>query len=151
MKTVKVINKGKRMRDRLGLRFFPEKEQTVEVNSRQYLTLKAVKDFHVEVVEIEQEETNQEKSEQSSNESDEKVVTKDVKQDEKEADSNETDEIDAIQELQTLINDSNIDEVVELVESGKVNVDEAIAYETVGKNRNTLLEKLEGLKVKEDE
>lgn len=141
MKTVKVINKGTRVRDRLGLRFLPEKEQIVKVNGRQYLTLKAVKDFHVEVVEAEQEETDQEDIEETE-EAEESVESADLN-DEK---VKENDEIDAIQELQTLINDSNIDEVVELVESGKVNVDEAIAYETVGKNRNTLIEKLEGLR-----
>lgn len=47
---VQVINKGKRTRDRLGSRFEPNKTVELKVNSRQFLTLKAVKDLEVNIV-----------------------------------------------------------------------------------------------------
>lgn len=104
MKEVKVTNTGRRVRERLGVRFDPKKTVELMVNNRQLLTLRAVKDFDVEVVEDSpvQEELN--------------------------------------------FSDLNMDEVLNAVKEGKLTVDEAIAKEVAGKNRSTLLDKLEELK-----
>lgn len=104
MKEVKVTNTGRRVRERLGVRFDPKKTVELMVNNRQLLTLRAVKDFDVEVVEDSpvQEELN--------------------------------------------YSNLNMDEVLNAVKEGKLTVDEAIAKEVAGKNRSTLLDKLEELK-----
>lgn len=132
--TVSVINTGRRVRDRLGSRFLPNQERILKVNGRQYLTLKAVKDFKVTIVD--NNESNQvEKPEVDSNE---KSEEENVEQNEKDTQE--------IQELQELINESTVDHVLDMVNNSDINIDEAIAYETVGKNRTTLIDKLEELK-----
>lgn len=108
MKQVKVINTGKRTRERLGYRFDPKQEVELMVNNRQLLTLRAVKDFDVEVVEVE-DSPDQEVLNYSS---------------------------------------LNVEEVLKAVKDGKLTVEEAIAKEIAGKNRTTLLDKLEELKGK---
>ncbi|WP_373896378.1 hypothetical protein [Virgibacillus sp. CBA3643] len=52
---VKVYNKGKKSRERLGIRFEPKAEREIEVSSKEYITVKAVKDFNVEIIEEEEE------------------------------------------------------------------------------------------------
>ena len=101
MNEVKVTNVGRRTRDRLGIKFIPEQEETLSVNNRQLLTLRAVKDFKVEVPE----------------------------------------EPEGEEELN--YSDLNMDEVLKAIEDGKITVDKAIAKEVAGKNRTTLLDKLE--------
>ena len=130
---VRVINRGKRIRDRLGSRFLPNQPQELEVNSRQYLTLKAVKDFTVEIIneDKKKDDNNNIKSNVDINN---KVVTKD-EDNEKNGFGDELDYYDL-----------NIEEVLKAVEEGIFDVDEAIAYEVAGKNRVTLLNKLEELK-----
>lgn len=112
---VRVTNTGKRVRERLGSRFLPNTEQEIEVNSRQYITLKAVKDFKVEIIEDEKKEETQ----------------------------------DTVSDEEVDYYDLNIEEVLKAVEEGVFDVDEAIAREVAGKNRVTLLEKLE--EIKQDE
>lgn len=104
MRKVKVTNSGRRVRYRLGKRFDPKETVELEVNNRQLLTLRAVKDFVVEVVEP------------------------------------------PVQEGFNYSN-LNIEEVLNAVKEGKLTVEEAIAKEVSGKNRATLLDKLEELKV----
>lgn len=130
---VRVINRGKRIRDRLGSRFLPNQPQELEVNSRQYLTLKAVKDFTVEIIEEDKkkDDNNNIKSNVDINN---KVITKD-EDNEKNGFGDELDYYDL-----------NIEEVLKAVKEGIFDVDEAIAYEVAGKNRVTLLNKLEELK-----
>jgi len=111
MNEVKVTNVGRRTRDRLGIKFVPKQEETLSVNNRQLLTLRAVKDFKVEV--IEQEVPEEPEGEEES----------------------------VGQELN--YSDLNMDEVLKAIEDGKITVDKAIAKEVAGKNRTTLLEKLE--------
>lgn len=130
MKKVKVINKGRRMRDRLGSRFFPEQEKIMEVNNRQHLTLKAVRNFQVEVI----EEANNQSD--SVNKINNKVVTKEEPENEKEP--NSSDELN--------YHDLNIEEVLKAVEDGSLDVNEAVEHETANKNRVTLLEKLKEFK-----
>lgn len=115
MNEVKVTNVGRRTRDRLGVKFVPKQEEALSVNNRQLLTLRAVKDFKVEVVEPEEVPENEGEPEGEG----ESVG----------------------QELN--YSDLNIDEVMKAIEDGKITVDEAIAKEIAGKNRASLLEKLE--------
>jgi len=103
MKEVKVTNTGRRTRDRLGVQFNPKETVELMVNNRQLLTLRAVKDFKVEVVEP--------------------PVQEDIN-----------------------YSDLNVNEILKAVEEGKLTVEEAIAEEISGKNRSTLLDKLEELK-----
>lgn len=127
---------GNRVRNRIGLRFVPQQEQVVEVNSRQYLTLKAVKDLDVTIVDDNDDHID-------TNINDDSTV---MDEDDTEIENNDTDDVTDIQELQNTINGSTVDQVVAMVESGQISADEAIAYETVGKNRATLIDKLEDLK-----
>lgn len=129
------------MRDRLGLRFVPHQEKAVEVNSRQYLTLKAVKDLDITI--IDDAEDNENTNDINTNINDDSTV---MDEDDTEIENNDTDEVTDIQELQKEIDGSTVDEVIAMVEGGQISADEAIAYETVGKNRPTLLDKLEELK-----
>lgn len=131
---VLVTNNGKRIRDRLGSRFLPSETKEMEVNSRQYLTLKAVKDFTVEIIEEDKkkDDNNNIKSNVDINN---QVVTKDDEDNEKNTFDDELDYYDL-----------NVEEVLRAVEEGVFDVDEAIAYEVAGKNRVTLLDKLEELK-----
>ena len=130
---VLVTNNGKRIRDRLGSRFLPNETKEMEVNRKQYLTLKAVKDFTVEIIEEDKkkDDNNNIKSNVDINN---KVVTKD-EDNEKNRFGDELDYYDL-----------NIEEVLKAVKEGIFDVDEAIAYEVAGKNRVTLLNKLEELK-----
>ena len=130
---VLVTNNGKRIRDRLGSRFLPNETKEMEVNRRQLLTLKAVKDFTVEIIKEDKkkDDNNNIKSNVDINN---KVVTKD-EDNEKNGFGDELDYYDL-----------NIEEVLKAVEEGIFDVDEAIAYEVAGKNRVTLLNKLEELK-----
>lgn len=130
---VLVTNNGKRIRDRLGSRFLPNQTKEMEVNRKQYLTLKAVKDFTVEIIEEDKkkDDNNNIKSNVDINN---KVVTKD-EDNEKNGFGDELDYYDL-----------NIEEVLKAVKEGVFDVDEAIAYEVAGKNRVTLLNKLEELK-----
>lgn len=165
MKKIKVTNTGRRIRERLGSRFLPNQEQELIVNNRQYLTLKAVKDFSVEIIENENTEEYNENS-GSDNENgyiNNKIVTKDnesteinqtsdeinIKTDNM-SNEEETNPNDAQQDDELDYYDLNIEEVLKAVEEGAFDVDEAIAYEVAGKNRVTLLEKLEEIK-KQDE
>ena len=130
---VLVTNNGKRIRDRLGSRFLPNQTKEMEVNRKQYLTLKAVKDFTVEIIEEDKkkDDNNNIKSNVDINN---KVVTKD-EDNEKNTFGDELNYYDL-----------NIEEVLKAVKEGIFDVDEAIAYEVAGKNRVTLLNKLEELK-----
>lgn len=120
---IRVINKGRRVRERLGSRFLPNQEQELFVNSRQYLTLKAVKDFEVEVIDSDSNDANHDDDIDSENDAKDSVFDE---------------ELDYY--------DLNIENVLKAVEEGVFGVDEAIAYEVAGKNRVTLLDKLEELK-----
>lgn len=128
-----MINRGKRIRDRLGSRFLPNQPQELEVNSRQYLTLKAVKDFTVEIIN-EDKKKDDDNNIKSNVDINNQVVTKDEDNEKNTFD----DELDYY--------DLNVEEVLRAVEEGIFDVDEAIAYEVAGKNRVTLLNKLEELK-----
>lgn len=130
---VRVINRGKRIRDRLGSRFLPNETKEMEVNRRQYLTLKAVKDFTVEIIK-EDKKKDDDINIKSNVDINNQVVTKDEDNEKNSFD----DELDYY--------DLNIEEVLRAVEEGVFDVDEAIAYEVAGKNRVTLLDKLEELK-----
>lgn len=130
---VLVTNNGKRIRDRLGSRFLPNETKEMEVNRRQYLTLKAVKDFTVEIIK-EDKKKDDDNNIKSNVDINNKVVTKD-EDNEKNRFGDELDYYDL-----------NIEEVLKAVEEGIFDVDEAIAYEVSGKNRVTLLNKLEELK-----
>lgn len=72
MKTLLVTNKGRRTRYRLGVGFEPDKETEIKVlNNRQYLTIKAVKDFVVKEkkdnkTKAKEEQNQEEKSGQST-------------------------------------------------------------------------------------
>ena len=102
--TVKVTNTGRQTRERLGKPVKPKETVEFEVNQRQLLTLKAVRDF---VVEEEEEE---------------------------------------LVEPELNYSNLNMEEVLQAVKDGKLTVEEAIAKEISGKNRSTLLDKLEELK-----
>ena len=129
---IRVINKGRRVRERLGSRFLPNQEQELFVNSRQYLTLKAVKDFEVELLDNNHSNIDSDSDNDTDNHDDgvdSEDNAKDIVFDE---------ELDYY--------DLNIEEVLKAVTEGIFDVDEAIALEVAGKNRVTLLEKLEELK-----
>lgn len=130
---VLVTNNGKRIRDRLGSRFLPNETKEMEVNRRQYLTLKAVKDFTVEIIK-EDKKKDDDNNIKSNVDINNQVVTKDEDNEKNTFD----DELDYY--------DLNVEEVLRAVEEGVFDVDEAIAYEVAGKNRVTLLDKLEELK-----
>lgn len=150
---VRVINRGKRIRDRLGSRFLPNQPQELEVNSRQYLTLKAVKDFDVEILDSDND-TDSNNTVNSNVDNDSQIhsdvdndidssIDDDVVNDgENDAEYSQDDEVLDYYDL-------NIEEVLKAVREGIFDVDEAIAYEVAGKNRVTLLEKLEDLKASE--
>ena len=134
---VRVINRGKRIRDRLGSRFLPNETKEMEVNRRQYLTLKAVKDFEVTIIDKNVDNDND--------------INVNNNMDNNNKNNNDADKADNAHnngELGRKINydDLTIDEVIKAVKEGKIDVDEAIALEVTGKNRVTLLNKLEDLK-----
>lgn len=117
MKTLRVVNKGRKTRYRLGVEFPPNKTVELTVGNREYLTVKAVRDFEVEIV----------------NEGD-KSETKH---------RHESAKTDAPSlDVQSM----TIDEVLEAVKEGKISVDEALSQEKAGKNRSRLIDKLEALK-----
>lgn len=129
---IRVINKGRRVRERLGSRFLPNQEQELFVNSRQYLTLKAVKDFEVELLDNNHSNIDSDSDNDTDNHDD------GVDSEDNAKDSVFDEELDYY--------DLNIEEVLKAVTEGIFDVDEAIALEVAGKNRVTLLEKLEELK-----
>lgn len=137
MMLVKVVNRGKRVRDRLGSRFLPHVEQTLKVNNRQYLTLKAVKDFEVTIID-----------KNVDNDSDINVNNNMDNNNKNNNDADKADNAHNNGELGEKINydDLTINEVIKAVKEGKIDVDEAIGLEVAGKNRVTLLNKLEDLK-----
>ncbi|KQB92110.1 hypothetical protein [Geobacillus sp. PA-3] len=114
MKTLRVVNKGKKTRYRLGVEFPPNQTVEITVSNREYLTVKAVRDFEVEIVS--EDETKQ---------------------------SSDIAETDA---PSLGVQDMTIDEVLQAVKEGKLSVDEALSQEKAGKNRSTLIDKLEALK-----
>jgi len=157
---VRVINRGKRIRDRLGSRFLPNQPQELEVNSRQYLTLKAVKDFKVEIIEDEKKEENNlegnstdtviiDEHNDIDSENDSNINNKVVTKEETQEDTQENAEY-TVSDEEVDYYDLNIEEVLKAVEEGVFDVDEAIAYEVAGKNRVTLLEKLEEIKAQDE-
>lgn len=120
MITVKVINKGKRVRDRVGVRFVPNKEYTVTVSKNQFVSLRAVKDFYVEEV------------------TEETVPEEEVEEEPAELE----DEEELIENLKSM----NVEDFLQKVKESNIDIDTAIAIETTGKNRVTLIEQLEELK-----
>jgi hypothetical protein len=114
MKTLRVVNRGKKARYRLGVEFPPNQTVEITVSNREYLTVKAVRDFEVEIVS--EDETKQ---------------------------SHGIAETDA---PSLDISGLTIDDVLEAVKEGKLSVDEALSQEKTGKNRSTLIDKLEALK-----
>lgn len=143
MKKVKVTNKGNKKRERLGSRFIPKDSKILEVNSRQYMTLKSVKDFEVEVLDEYDKKRFEAKKEDDVLELDQQdgVIDHDVNDQEKEVFENEEDQEDAFD-----YDDLTINDVLKAVDEGVLSVDEAIAKEVAGKNRVTLLDKLEDQK-----
>lgn len=130
---VEVFNKGKRVRERLGSRIAPRERKIFEVNANQYMTLKAVKDFEVRIL-----DHNSDIANDVDNDNDSEIDNK------HESVSVSDSDDDAVSELD--FNSMTIDEVLEAVENGQIDVDKAIALEITGKNRKTLLNKLEELK-----
>ncbi|ADI25339.1 hypothetical protein [Geobacillus sp. C56-T3] len=117
MKTLRVVNKGRKTRYRLGIEFPPNQPVEITVGNREYLTVKAVRDFEVEIIE-----------------KDDKSETKHRHESAKTA-GNSLD-----------VQSMTIDEVLEAVKEGKISVDEALSQEKAGKNRSRLIDKLEALK-----
>jgi hypothetical protein len=132
MITVKVVNKGRRIRDRLGSRFLPNEEQILEVNPNQYIALKAVRDFEVEIL-----DNNSDIDSNNVNDID-IAVENNLGDSEINNDHNSNDDLDYY--------DLTVDEVLKAVEEGKFSVEEVIGLEVAGKNRRTLLDKLEDMK-----
>lgn len=132
MITVKVVNKGRRIRDRLGSRFLPNEEQILEVNPNQYIALKAVRDFEVEIF-----DNNSDIDSNNVNDID-IAVENNLGDSEINNDHNSNDDLDYY--------DLTVDEVLKAVEEGKFSVEEVIGLEVAGKNRRTLLDKLEDMK-----
>jgi hypothetical protein len=132
MITVKVVNKGRRIRDRLGSRFLPNEEQILEVNPNQYIALKAVRDFEVEIL-----DNNSDIDSNNANDID-IAVENNLGDSEINNDHNSNDDLDYY--------DLTVDEVLKAVEEGKFSVEEVIGLEVAGKNRRTLLDKLEDMK-----
>lgn len=130
---VEVFNKGKRVRERLGSRIAPKERKIFEVNANQYMTLKAVKDFEVRIL-----DHNSDIANDVDNDNDSEIDNKHESVSVSDSDN------DAVSELD--FNSMTIDEVLEAVENGQIDVDKAIALEITGKNRKTLLNKLEELK-----
>ena len=137
MRTIKVINKGKRIRERLGSRFLPNQEHTLEVNSREYLTLKAVKDFEIQIMDS-NNSNNASNSDSTSNKTNNG-------HDDSNTNSDRNNSDDAV-ESELNYHDLNVEQVLEAIENGSFSADEAIAKEVAGKNRVTLLNKLEEIK-----
>lgn len=133
---VRVINTGKGVRERLGSRFLPGKEQEVYVNQRQFIALKAVRDF--EVTKITKNDTGNAENDTNKAEDDTGKAEKDPVDDKK-----DPNDVQDTLDMQKKINDSTVEEVVNLVLDGQVKIDEAIGYEVVGKNRATLIKTLE--------
>ncbi|MGG3790285.1 hypothetical protein [Geobacillus thermodenitrificans] len=117
MKTLRVVNKGRKTRYRLGVEFPPNKVVEITVGNREYLTVKAVRDFEVEIV------SEGGKSETKPSHESAKPATSSL-------------------DVQSL----TIDEVLEAVKEGKISVDDALSQEKAGKKRSTLIDKLESLK-----
>ena len=95
--------------------------------------LKAVKDFEVRIL-----DHNSDIANDVDNDNDSEIDNK------HESVSVSDSDDDAVSELD--FNSMTIDEVLEAVENGQIDVDKAIALEITGKNRKTLLNKLEELK-----
>ncbi|MEB3752490.1 hypothetical protein MKY25_01655 [Geobacillus sp. FSL W8-0032] len=117
MKTLRVTNKGKKARYRLGVEFPPNQTVEITVSNREYLTVKAVRDFEVEIV------SEGDKSETKRRHESAKPT-------------------EPALDVQSM----TIDEVLEAVKEGKLSVDEALSQEKAGKKRSTLIDKLEALK-----
>ncbi|KMY60114.1 hypothetical protein [Geobacillus stearothermophilus] len=117
MKTLRVVNKGKKARYRLGVEFPPNQTVEITVSNREYLTVKAVRDFEVEIV------SEDDKSEAKHSHESAKTNAPSL-------------------DVQSM----TIDEVLEAVKEGKLSVDEALSQEKAGKKRSTLIDKLESLK-----
>ena len=142
-----VKNKGSQTRHRLGVGFEPKKETEITVRGqRQYLQIKAVKDFEI----IEAKDVSDQKN-------DKQQTTQETTQDKHENEHAKSDKTDAQEdtdssnltdeELQGL----NIENFLKTVEEQNMDLDEAIALEQTGQNRVTLIEQLEELKEKEEE
>jgi len=123
MNEVKVTNVGNRIRNRLGYNFQPKQEVALSVNNRQLLTLRAVKDFKVVVLEPETKADTDD------------GIKVDAEVDEK-----------VVEEQELNYSELNMEQVLKAVEDGKIDLDEAIAKEVSGKNRATLLDKLKDIK-----
>lgn len=132
MTKIKVTNTGNRVRERLGSRILPNQTVEIEVNSRGYLTFKAVRDFEVEVLDVEEKETAEVSSETTEEEN-----------------ASQDEELDA-QDGELDYYELTIDEVLKAVDEGVYDVGEALALEIAGKNRVTLIDKLETLISEED-
>lgn len=113
---LKVVNTGNKVRDRLGIRFVPKQEQEIEVSNREYLTVKAVKDLTVTIVEKEG------------------IIP----------DNNDNN--DDKNDVKETLGSANVEDFISIVVDNDIDIDEAIALEVSGKNRPSLLEKLEALK-----
>lgn len=129
---VRVTNTGDRVRHRLGVSFRPNKTKEVEILKRHLIVLNAVKDFVVEVLEDKKTEKYQGEGNEVEGSSE-----------------NNKKELSPVEELN--YHELTIEEVLEAVRINNLSVDEAIAYEVSGKNRVTLLEKLEELKAEQEE
>lgn len=141
MKKLTVINKGKQVRHRLGVGFLPNKETEITVSSREYLTIKAVRDFDI-VKEVDlTEKKKKKKKEKDSNSNMDNNNDNDNNNQEGNQEGNENSEENNL-DLQSM----NMEQVIQVVEEGAISIDEAIALEIQGKNRATLLDKLEGMK-----
>lgn len=132
---VRVTNIGQRTRSRLGVSVKPKETVELTVTSRQFITVKAVKDFKVEIIDEENKKTESlpnenEESENNNNENN----------------SHSSNDVESEKAENLDINKLTADEVVQAVKDGILNIDEAIALEVAGKSRVTLIEKLEKLK-----
>lgn len=126
-KKLLVTNKGKTTRYRLGVGFEPNKPKEIEVSKTQVITVKAVRDFEVEFIEEAPKKEN---------------VSEEPKEE-----AEETEDEDFKEELQ----ESNIDDFIDTVIENHIDIDRAIAIETEGKNRVTLIERLEEFKEAKEE
>lgn len=116
MRRLRVVNRGKKTRHRVGVGFPPNKEVEVTVSNREYLTVKAVRDFEVTILDDEK------------------------KKDAPETSGNE------VNSAEFNLSELNVSEVLKIVQEGKLKPEEAIALELTAKNRTTLIEKLENMK-----
>ncbi|MGP4041901.1 hypothetical protein ACTWP4_18665 [Gracilibacillus sp. D59] len=155
MLRVTVKNTGRVSRHRLGVEFPAKEEITIDVSNREYITVKAVKDF--EIIEKEDLSPNTENDDQTdgeSNNEDNAEGNKNAEDENESAESNdegsednsENSSEDTTDDAEEAFQDLTVDEAVKAVENGEYDVDEAIKYEKNGKERSTLIEKLEGLK-----